>query len=45
MGKSRLLEELKVRAVGFQQLITSCEPYGASTPYGALHGLLRRIGR
>jgi class 3 adenylate cyclase/tetratricopeptide (TPR) repeat protein len=43
MGKSRLLEELKVRAVGFQQLVASCEPYAASTPYGALHGLLRPL--
>jgi class 3 adenylate cyclase/tetratricopeptide (TPR) repeat protein len=43
MGKSRLLEELKVRAVGFQQLVASCDAYGASTPYGALHGLLRPL--
>jgi class 3 adenylate cyclase/tetratricopeptide (TPR) repeat protein len=43
IGKSRLLEELKTRAVGFQQLLASCDAYGASTPYGALHGLLRPL--
>ena len=43
IGKSRLLEELKLRAVGFQQLVASCEPYASSTPYGALHGLLRPL--
>jgi len=43
IGKSRLLEELKTRAIGFQQLVASCEPYASSTPYGALHGLLRPL--
>ena len=43
IGKSRLLEELKVRAIGFQQLVASCDPYGASIPYAALHSLLRPL--
>jgi class 3 adenylate cyclase/tetratricopeptide (TPR) repeat protein len=43
IGKSRLLEELKTRALGFQQLVTSCDPYSSSTPYAALHGLLRPL--
>ncbi len=43
IGKSRLLEELKTRALGFQQLSASGDPYGTSTPYGALHGLLRPL--
>jgi len=43
IGKSRLLEELKARALGFQQLCTSGEPYAQSTPYGALRGLLRPL--
>jgi len=43
IGKSRLLEELKLRAVGFQQLTASCEPYASSTAYGALHDLLRPL--
>jgi class 3 adenylate cyclase/tetratricopeptide (TPR) repeat protein len=43
IGKSRLLEELKVRAIGFQQLVASCDPYGASVPYRALHSLLRPL--
>src|SRR5262249_12644330 len=28
IGKSRLLEEVKARAVGFQQLVAICDPYG-----------------
>ena len=43
IGKSRLLEEMKVRAVGFQHLVASCDPYGASIPYAALHSLLRPL--
>lgn len=43
IGKSRLLEEVKARAVGFQHLVASCDPYGASQPYGALQGLLRPL--
>ena len=43
IGKSRLLEELKLRALGFQQLITGCEPYTSSVPYSALHALLRPL--
>jgi class 3 adenylate cyclase/tetratricopeptide (TPR) repeat protein len=43
MGKSRLLEELKLRALGFQQLAASGDPYATSTPYAALHGLLRPL--
>ena len=34
---------MKARALGFQQLIASCDPYGASTAYGAFHGLLRPL--
>jgi len=43
IGKSRLLEEVKARALGFQQLVAGCDPYGASQPYGALQGLLRPL--
>jgi class 3 adenylate cyclase/tetratricopeptide (TPR) repeat protein len=43
IGKSRLLEEVKTRALGFQQLAASCDPYGAAQPYSALQGLLRPL--
>jgi class 3 adenylate cyclase/tetratricopeptide (TPR) repeat protein len=43
IGKSRLLEELRERAAGFQQLAARGEPYATSTPYGAFHGLLRPL--
>jgi class 3 adenylate cyclase/tetratricopeptide (TPR) repeat protein len=43
IGKSRLLEELRTKALGFQQLTTSGEAYARSTPYGALQPLLRPL--
>jgi class 3 adenylate cyclase/tetratricopeptide (TPR) repeat protein len=43
IGKSRLLEELKSRAAGFQLLVATCEPYSAAIPYRALHGLFRPL--
>src|SRR5581483_4870834 len=33
-GKTRLLDELVVGALGFQVLRARCEPYSASTPFG-----------
>ena len=43
IGKSRLTEELRKRASGLTALTTSSELYEASTPYGALVGVLRRV--
>lgn len=43
LGKSRLVEELKARALGFQQLVTRCEPYEAATPYFAFRSLVRPL--
>jgi class 3 adenylate cyclase len=43
IGKSRLVEELKVRALGFQQLSTRCEPYSGSTPYAPFKAVLRSL--
>ena len=43
IGKSRLVAELKLRALGFQQLSTRCEPYSMSTPYAPFRPLLRSL--
>ena len=41
IGKSRLVEELKTRSVGFTQLSARCDHYAATTPYFVLRSLLR----
>jgi len=43
MGKSRLVEELKMRAIGFQQLVAHAEAYEGSTPYFSFRSLLRPL--
>ena len=43
IGKSRLLHELKVTALGFQQLETACDPYASSVPYFAFRAMLRQL--
>jgi class 3 adenylate cyclase/tetratricopeptide (TPR) repeat protein len=43
IGKSRLVEELRTRAAGFQQLVVRCEEYEASTPFFAFRSLLRPL--
>ena len=43
IGKSRLVEELQTRAVGFQQLEVRCEQYAASTPFYPLRAMLRPL--
>jgi class 3 adenylate cyclase/tetratricopeptide (TPR) repeat protein len=43
IGKSRLVEELKTRAVGFQQLLGHGEQYASATPYGGWRDLLRPL--
>jgi class 3 adenylate cyclase/tetratricopeptide (TPR) repeat protein len=42
-GKTRLVEELTMSALGFQVLRTRCEPYLASTPFAPLRTLLRPL--
>ena len=44
LGKSRLVQELRTLALGFQQLEIEGEHYGVSEPYGALRGTLRQLG-
>jgi class 3 adenylate cyclase/tetratricopeptide (TPR) repeat protein len=43
LGKSRLVEELKIAAAGFQILVVRGEEYAASEPYAALRPLLRPL--
>ena len=43
LGKSRLVQELRTLALGFQQLEIEGEHYAASEPYGALRGTLRQL--
>jgi class 3 adenylate cyclase/tetratricopeptide (TPR) repeat protein len=43
LGKSRLVEELRTAAVGFQILEAHGEEYAASEPYAALRPLLRPL--
>jgi predicted ATPase/class 3 adenylate cyclase len=43
IGKSRLVEELKTLAVGFQQLVARGEEYESSTPYFAPRSVLRPL--
>ena len=43
VGKSRLVRELRARALGFQQLEAAAEPYAKGQPYAALRNLLRQL--
>lgn len=43
VGKSRLVEELKLLAGGFEELSTRSEQYESSTPFFAFRPLLRRL--
>jgi class 3 adenylate cyclase/tetratricopeptide (TPR) repeat protein len=43
IGKSRLVEELKTRAVGFTQLVTRGGQYASAAPYFPFHSLLRPL--
>ena len=43
IGKSRLVQELRVLAAGFQQLEASGEHYATAEPFAAVRPLLRRI--
>ncbi len=43
IGKSRLIEELKTRAVGFNQLTAACERYATSIPFYPFRENLRPL--
>jgi class 3 adenylate cyclase/tetratricopeptide (TPR) repeat protein len=43
IGKSRLVEELKTLALGFNQLVSACERYSQSQPFAAWRNILRRL--
>lgn len=43
IGKSRLVQELRTLAVGFQHLDTGGERYATAEPYAAVRPLLRRL--
>src|SRR3954454_12583811 len=43
LGKSRLVQELRTKALGFQQLDIAGEHYAASEPYGALRTVFRQL--
>ncbi len=43
IGKSRLVQELRVLAAGFQQLEASGEHYATAEPFAAVRPLLRRL--
>jgi tetratricopeptide (TPR) repeat protein len=43
IGKSRLVEELKARAVGFTQFVARCDPYESATPYALFRNLIRPL--
>jgi class 3 adenylate cyclase/tetratricopeptide (TPR) repeat protein len=43
IGKSRLLDELRKRAVGMRRLHAACEPYSAASPYTTWRELLRPV--
>jgi class 3 adenylate cyclase/tetratricopeptide (TPR) repeat protein len=43
VGKTRLLEELRAAAGDLRVLHTTCEPFGATTPYLAWRHLLRQV--
>jgi class 3 adenylate cyclase/tetratricopeptide (TPR) repeat protein len=41
IGKSRLVEEMRVRAIGFRRYGIRCEAYEAATPYFAIRTFVR----
>jgi predicted ATPase/class 3 adenylate cyclase len=43
IGKSRLVEELKTMAVGFNPLVATCERYAQTEPFFAWRNVLRRV--
>jgi class 3 adenylate cyclase len=43
IGKSRLVDELRRRAVGFTQLEARCDPYTTARPYFALRAIMRPL--
>jgi class 3 adenylate cyclase/tetratricopeptide (TPR) repeat protein len=43
IGKSRLVQELRTLAFGFQQLDAAAEHYSSSEPYAAFRALLRQL--
>ena len=43
IGKSRLVQELRTLALGFQQLETAAEHYSSAEPYAAFRALLRQL--
>jgi class 3 adenylate cyclase/tetratricopeptide (TPR) repeat protein len=43
IGKSRLVEEVKTLAVGFNQLVAGCERYSQSEPFFPWRNVLRRL--
>ncbi|HEY3540906.1 MAG TPA: adenylate/guanylate cyclase domain-containing protein [Gaiellaceae bacterium] len=43
IGKSRLVEELKMRALGFTQLVGRCDAYSSASPYAVFRSLLRPL--
>ncbi len=43
MGKSRLVQEVRTLALGFQQLEAAAEHYSSGEPYAAFRGLLRQL--
>jgi class 3 adenylate cyclase/tetratricopeptide (TPR) repeat protein len=45
IGKSRLVAELRSQCADMTLLAVECEPYDASTPYGAFRDLLRGLLR
>jgi class 3 adenylate cyclase/tetratricopeptide (TPR) repeat protein len=43
IGKSRLVDELKTRALGFTQLVGRCDAYTSTSPYAVFQSLLRPL--
>ena len=43
IGKSRLVQELRALALGFQQLDGAAEHYSSSEPFAAFQPLLRQL--
>ncbi|MCA1830148.1 MAG: AAA family ATPase, partial [Actinobacteria bacterium] len=43
IGKSRLVEEVRARAVGVPSLVVACEQYESATPFFAARALLLRV--
>jgi class 3 adenylate cyclase/tetratricopeptide (TPR) repeat protein len=43
LGKSRLVEELRLRTDDAVQIVTGCETYESSTPYYPFHSMVRSL--